>query len=350
MSPRQLLVLGVLAAGSIAGALYWSRSEQPVGIQAQSLIFPGLQQRQERIDGIRVLGAGNAPLVSLKKQAGVWRVLERKGWPADAGKVSQTLFLLAQARLLETRTAEPAQYAKIGVEGLNDRWAQGMEVRLEGGGPPLRVLIGHAHLNQDGNYVRVGDAKQSWLSDRLLDISRDPVQWLDHHLIDRPLARTEQVQVDSADGNSYQLAFRDDRFRLVGIPSAAMHDSHAGDAMAGFLDQLNFDDVADDDGTALAERKVRFLGVDGVSVEVGTWRDQGKVWIRLAAALDEARLERWLTDTGKTSAKERTDATNKLREQVGAWQSRFSGKRFLLPSFKAAILLMSREQILKGEE
>jgi len=32
------------------------------------------------------------------------------------------------------------------------------------------------------------------------------------------------------------------------------------------------------------------------------------------------------------------------------WQAKFAGKRFLLPSFKAAILLMSRSQVLKGNE
>jgi len=350
MSPRQLLLLGGLAVGLIAGALYWSRSEQPIGIEAKSHVLPGLAPRQERIDSIRVLGAGNAPLVSLKKRAGVWRVLERNSWPADAGKVSQTLFLLAQARLLEAKTANPAQFPKIGVEALSDRGAQGMEIWLDGDGAPLRLLIGHIHVNRDGNYVRVGDAAQSWLTDRLLDISRDPVEWLDHHLIDRPLARISQVQIDSADGNGYALAFRDDRFRLVGIPSGAMRDSHAGDAMAGFLEQLDFDDVADDDGKAAAERTARFDGVDGVSIDVAAWRDQGKVWIRLGTGLDEVRLDRWLNETGKTQPQQRAEATKKLREQVDAWRQRFAGKRFLLPAFKAAILLMSRDQVLKGAE
>jgi hypothetical protein len=350
MSTRQLLLLGVLAAGLIAAVFYWERREQPIEVEAQSLIFPDLAQRQDNVDSIRVLSAGNATLVALKKQAGVWRVLERNGWPADAGKVSQTLFLLAQTRLQEAKTADPALYSKIGVESLSGRWAQGTELRLDGGGKPLRLLIGHAHAGVDGNYVRVNDAAQSWLTDRKLDISRDPLEWLDHHLIDRPLSRIEQVQIESSDGNGYALAFRDDRFRLVDVPSAAMGDSHAGDAMAGFLDQLNFDDVADDDGKAIIERKVRFLGVDGISIEVDTWREQGKVWVRLNAAIDETRLDRWLADTNKNNPQQRADILKKLRDQVAAWQAKFAGKRFLLPSFKAAILLMSRGQVLKGNE
>ena len=350
MSARQLLALGLLAAALVAAALYWSRREQPIEVEAQSLLFPELAQRQDRIDGIRMSGAGNATLVDLKKISGLWRVTERNNWPADAGKISQLLMLLSQTRLQEAKTSDPALYSKIGVEALGDRWAEGAELRLDGGGKPLRVLIGHTHVGMDGDYVRVNDAAQSWLTDRHLDISRNPVDWLDHHLIDRPLARIEQVQIDSTDGNSYALAFRDDRFRLVDIPSAAMGDSHAGDAMAGFLEQLNFDDVADDDGKAAIERKVRFLGVDGVWVEVDAWRDQGKVWIHLDTGIDPSRLARWLNDTGKTDPRQRTDAEQKLRAQVAVWQQRFAGKRFLLPSFKAAILLMSRGQVLKGAE
>jgi hypothetical protein len=350
MSARQLILLGMLAAGLIAAVLVWNRREQPIEVEAQSLIFPDLAQRQDSIDGIRVFGAGNALLVSMKKQAGIWRVLERNGWPADAGKVGEMLFLLSQARLQEAKTADPSLYARIGVESLADHWAQGLELRLDGGGKPLRLLIGHAHVNFDGNYVRVNDGAQSWLSDRPLTVSRDPVEWLDHHLIDRPLARIEQVQVVSTDGGSYSLAHRDDRFRLTDMPSAAMGDSHAGDAMAGFLDQLELDDVADDDGKASIERRVDFLGVDGVTIEIDAWREKGKVWARLDARIDESRAGQWLAEDGKEISEHGADALKNLHEQVAVWQARFAGKRFLLPNFKSAILLMSRGQILKGAE
>jgi hypothetical protein len=350
MSPRHLIGLGVLAAGLIAAVLVWNRREQPIEVEAQSLIFPDLGQRQDRIDSIRVFGAGNALLVSVKKQSGIWRVLERNGWPANAGKISETLFQLAQVRAQEAKTADPALYSKIGVEALSDRWAQGMELRLDGGGKPLRLLIGHAHVNHDGNYVRVNDGAQSWLTDRAVDISRDPVDWLDHHLVDRPLARIEQVQVVSGDDGGYSLTHRDDRFRLADLPSAAMGDSHAGDAMAGFLDQLEFDDVADDDGKALAERRTTFVGVDGVTIEVDAWREKGKVWARLSAKIDEAHAHDWLAEASKNNTQQQADGLKKLRDQVSVWQSRFAGKRFLLPNFKSAILLMSRGQILKGAE
>jgi hypothetical protein len=350
MKARQLLALGALALVLSAGLLYWTQRERPIEAEPQSLIFPDLAQRQESIDSIRLLGAGNAPLVTLSKRNGVWRVRERGGWPADAGKISQMLFQLSQTRLLEAKTDDPALYARIGVEPVGGRSAQGMELRLDGGGKPMRLLLGHSRGNPDGDYLRVGDGKLSWLSDRHLDISRDPVEWLDHHLVDRPLARIAEVQIDSIDEGHFVLAPRDDRFRLTDLPSAAMGQSHAGDAMAGALDQLELDDVGDDDGKATIERHVRFLGVDGADIDLAAWRMQGKVWARLTATLDEARANAWLAQSGKTDPGQRAAALQPVRTQVAAWQARFAGKRFAIPNFKAAVLLMSRGQILKGAE
>jgi hypothetical protein len=129
-----------------------------------------------------------------------------------------------------------------------------------------------------------------------------------------------------------------------------MGDSHAGDAMAGFLDQLNFDDVADDDGKTVAERQVHFIGIDGEQIVVDAWRVDGKVWVRLKATLDEAHANAWLMATGKADEKQRADATKKLRAETAALQAKFANRRFLLPAFKSAVLMMARSQILKGDE
>lgn len=350
MSARQLVVLAIVAAGLIVAALVWNRRQQLDPEQARALVFSELAQRQFTLDNLRLLGAGNRPLVTLQKRRGVWLVHERNDYPADAGKVGGSLFALAQTHLQEAKTADAAHYPRIGVEALSSPQAQGMQLRLEGGGPTLRLLIGHAHVNFDGDYLRVNDGAQAWLSDRHLDLSRDPVDWLDHHLIDRPLARIAQVQVESADSPGYTLVHRDDRFRLADLPSAAMGESHAGDALAGFLDQLSFDDVAVDDGKAVVERRVNFVGVDGVQIEVMAWRVQGKVWVRCQATLDEKRANDWLAETSAEKSQQPVAAMARLRSQVALWQSRFTGNRFLLPAFKAAILLMGHSQILKGEQ
>jgi hypothetical protein len=350
MSARQLLALGVLVAGLIAAVMYWNQRVKPREMVVDGLIFPELAQRQDSVASIDILGAGNAALVRLRKRDGHWRVLERSGWPADAGKISQTLFTLAQAHLQEAKTTNPDLYSKIGVEPLTVANAQGLELRLDGGGKPMRLLIGHTHVGFDGEYVRVNDGAQSWLTDRRLDISRDPIEWLDRHLLDRPLARIEQVQVKSSDGSDFTLVHADDRFVLANVPPAAMGDSHGGDAMAGFLDQLNFDDVADDDGKTPAERTVRFIGIDGAQVDVHAWRVDGKVWIRVESTLDSTRAEAWLAKSGKDDPQQRAAALEKLRQEAAALQSKCAGKRFLLPAFKSAVLLMGRSQVLEGDE
>lgn len=309
----------------------------------EPLVFPTLQARQERIDTLRLTAAGNATVLTLEKNAGLWRVIERDGWPADAGKVGHYLFALSQARLIEAKTDDPKQYWRLGVEPVSDAQAQGVRLELEGGGAPLELIIGKQNHNLGGNYVRIDDQVHTWLTDRSLAPDRDIAAWLDRSLIDVPLARIAQVRIEPSAGRAFVLVHRGDRFRLDDAPDAAMGDSHQGDALAGVLDQLKFDDLARDDGSAKPERVLRFIGVDGLVVEIAAWRRDGKVWLRLSTRLDHARGENW-----SRQAPGNAERIAKLAQLSEASNKRFDGHRFQLPAYQAAILMLSHEQILTG--
>jgi hypothetical protein len=130
------------------------------------------------------------------------------------------------------------------------------------------------------------------------------------------------VDVRPASGEAFVLSHRDDRFRIEGVPTAAMGDSHAGDALAGVLDSLELEDVARDDGKAPPERIVRFTGVDGAWIELAAWRIDGRIWVRAASGGDGVLAHAW------------------------AHPQATDGWRFRLPAFQAAELMASRSQIL----
>lgn len=310
---------------------------------AEPLLFPALHARQDRIDTLRFTAAGNAPVVTLEKNAGVWRVGERDGWPADAGKVGQYLLALSQARLIEAKTDDPKQYWRLGVEPVSDAQAQGVWLELGGGGEPLRAIIGKQNHNLGGSYLRIDGQSRAWLSSLPLSPDRDVTAWLDRSLIDLPLARIAQVRVEPSAGKAFVLVHRGDRFRLDDAPAAAMGESHQGDALAGVLDQLKFDDLARDDGSVKPERVLRFTGVDGLVIEIAAWRVDGKVWLRLSTRIDPERSESW-----SRQAPGNAERIAALAQSSAAWNQRFEGHRFLLPAYQAAILMLSHEQILTG--
>jgi hypothetical protein len=122
-----------------------------------------------------------------------------------------------------------------------------------------------------------------------------------------------------------------------------MRDSNQGDAIAAALDQLQLEQLASDDGSAVAERELRFSAVDGLEVKVQAWHVGDALWVRLAAAVDEPRAAAWLSQT-KGAPKDLA----LVRARVADWNARFHGRRFQLPVAVATTLMLSHEQILAG--
>ena len=369
MRARQLVMAAVVVAG-LAGAAWWLLDRQATGERPEAgRLLPGFDQRIEAIDTIEVRVAGATPRVRIEKRDGQWVMPDRDGWPANQREVSRALFRLAEARRIEPKTRNPALHARLGVEDITAPEAKGAELRLAGGGDPVTLVVGNNHPSLGGSYVRVGDEPQAWLLDEDIGPAREPTDWLDRRLLDIPMARIEEVRVAPAGVRAFRLSRVDDRFSLDGRPPTAMTDVAAGNGTAGFTDQLPFDDLATDTGTE-ATQVVDFIGVDGVAVRIAAWRDERGTWARLSATLDEAQALAWFEqadaaaaeqaandadsadagagDEGGDVTKSPAERVAALRAKVDGWQASFEGRQFLLPPYKAAPLMRSRNDYLAG--
>ena len=319
-----------------------SCNKLPVAETGKALAMPGLEARIDKIDEIKLIGAGGKTLVTLRKRDSVWHVVERGDWPAVPGLVDTALFALSKAHLAEEKTDQPRLYSRLGVESVSLANAQGMEVRLSGGGSPLTLVVGHEHPKLDGSYVRVEGQPRAWLTDVALTFERAPAGWIDRSLIDLPLARVAQVSVTPLPGKSFVLVQQGDRYWPQDAPAPISTSSHGGDALAGVLEHLSFDEVAADTNAAPIDRRLRFVAVDGRVVELQAWRVQGKIWARFSVTLDSARAGAWQTQAPEASAR----AT--VEKELAAWQQRFAGHAFELPAYQASILYTARDQIVAG--
>lgn len=383
MRPR--LLAGLAAAVlALAGTAWWLIERPVAGDGAGAgLVLPGIAERIEALDRLEVRGAGDTLLVALEKTDGRWRMPDRLDWPANQREVSRALFRLAQARRLEAKTAKPALHARLGVEAVGAADAKGTELRLIGGGEPLRLTIGNNHPSLGGSYVRIGDEAQAWLLDEDIAPARNPADWLDRRLLDLPLARIAEVRVTPARGRAFRLVRADDdRFSLDGLPSSALGNADDGNATAAVVEQLSLDDLAADGG-AEAEQTLVFESVDGVTVTIAAWREEQTTWARLSATLDKDKASAWFTqlasagaatdasagDAAQATAASAAGATaepaetpgddtgpspderlHALAQQVARWQESFEGKQFRLPAQQAANLMKTREDYLAGKQ
>jgi len=282
-------------------------------------LLPGLAGQLPGIESIELRGAGDGVVATLERGADGWRVRERDGWRADRKLVRALLADLAGARRTEPRTDRPDKYARIGVEPLDaaEPTSAVVEVRMRGNGWERSLLVGEVPRAGLGRFVRVTDEPQAWLVDRDFAFPRTPEGWLDTRLVQVPIAFV--VGVDSRDdaGHAFALDHRDDRFRVAGLPSAAMGDSYRGDELAGVLEDLRLADVAADTGQA-AERTVRFTLRDATALEFQAFRIDGRAWVRV----------------------------RECRGEACAARAEHAGRRFLLPPHLAVRLLLTRDQVL----
>ena len=306
-------------------------------------ILPGLSEVQAGVNAIQLRGAGNRALVSLARRDGAWRVAERNGWPADAGRISQYLFVLSQARRMEAKTSDPKLYSRLGVEPVVALDATGLELTLSGKGVRSRLLIGKEHPRLDGYYVRVDGEQRAWLTDLPVYFDPDPRVWLDRQLVDVPLARVARVRIYGVGEKPFSLSHREDRFRLDDAPTAAMRDSYQGDVIASALDQLHFEDLAADPGEMPATRTLDYATVEGLLLQVQVFRDGDQLWIRIKAGMDTATSQSWSEVSAANAASAAT-----LEARVAAFNQSFTGRRFLLADPVASNLMLTHEQILAG--
>ena len=116
MRAKTLIVLALVAAAAIVGSALLERGSAPdPAVSDGTLLYPGLTEAINGITRVRFSDPGTGEPVQLERTDAGWIVVQKDGYPADAGKIRQLLLRLAEARLAETKTANPELYPRLGV-------------------------------------------------------------------------------------------------------------------------------------------------------------------------------------------------------------------------------------------
>ena len=380
-------LLALLAAIVIQ---YRKQPQQDVGAHDEFLA-PALHEHVNDVSSLVIRGAGDKVLATLVRGDKGWTLAEKAGYAVDSGKLRELLLKLADAKLVEPKTANKDKYALLGVQDLADADAKGLGLEIKGLAQPLQLIIGDSNPH-GGTYVRrVGDA-QSWLTRAALSVDKDPANWLHKELLSIPASRIASVNLTHAADAAVRLAKKpgsDADFSLLDIPSGReAGDAYAINGVAGTLDGLRFDDVLPGSGANAPDdaHKARFETTDGLLIDVASWPVDGKHRAQFAISLDtakadegieaaQARLkvdyEKALAEAsaaggdkgGKNAAqaplkplavsdagKDREQRLRTLEDEVATLQARLQGWTFVLPAYKAANLDKSLVDLLKSVE
>ncbi|MGH8217424.1 MAG: DUF4340 domain-containing protein [Steroidobacteraceae bacterium] len=307
----------LLAAGVVLIALaLWvsSRNTSADAPGTNQPVLPGLEHDLNAITQVKLV-KGDGTHATLEKRATDWIVAER-GYPADSSRVRKLLLDLANLKVLEEKTSEPASYARIGVEDVTSPKASGTQIELVEPAKTVGLIVGKLS-GTDGAFVRVTGAKQSALASPQLTPDADPRRWLDSTLIALPRSRIKEVALRPATGPAYSVtrasATQAD-FTVPDLPKGReLTSASAPDSVAGALASLSLDDVRKAGGPGTDPAHAKFETFDGLTVDV-TGRKDGD--------------NRYIALTADSSAKGTAGEAKDLNARLGGWEVEIPGYQY----------------------
>lgn len=350
MTPRTLIILVVLGVVAIGGGWYFGSDTLPPEQHAADrgkLMFPDLAPRLQQATKIEVVHQGKPMVIEKREAAGKvhWGLADRGGYPVQEIKLHSMLTALTELRLVEQRTADPAQLATLGVEDPNGKDANSnlLSVLDASGKPILALIVGHRRTRTGGNvpqevYVRRPNENQSWLAEGGLEVDSDPQLWLDRDIMNIDHSRIAKVVVTHGD-QTLDFARTDDKLALSAPADHPGLDDYKLQDVSRALELLTFEDVHPDatpPGDAIG--KSVFSTTDGLTVTASIYRAPPD-----AAAKPDAVAK---PDADRQIiARFSVTGDDKAKAEADRLQAKLAGWTYLLGAWKQKSLVPSLEDL-----
>lgn len=324
------VVMVVAAAALNASSNSWSS-----GRTDGELLAPRLRSDINAVATVEV-SQGDKKL-SFARDGEHWTVKERSGYPAAAEKVRKLLLTLAEARLVEPKTAIKDRLAMLELEDPKAKDAKSHLVRVldTSGRPIAEVLVGKSRYDafgagRSGVYVRRAGETQSWLATGDPKVPTEFKDWISatvfqidandilrvtlEHKGEAPLVIEKGAQA----GAKYKIAGADGKKLKQGFTVEQVPQAFAA-LEVDDVRKLDAPPAGDDVTIAKLERK------DGLRVEFRLRKEKDANWLSMVA-------------TGADKAKKSADDLN----------ARVHGWEFKLPQWKADQINKRRADVFEA--
>lgn len=345
MKKRHVYLLAialVLVLGAIILLLPGQTDRAPSDVNRAAV--PGLEAAVNDLNRIVAVGAGDEVIATLERVEGGWTVLEFSGYGADIDVLREVLGGLAQARVLEAKTDNPAYYDRLGVEAMSGEDAAGVRLDLFSDGASWSVIIGNEAPARGGYYLRLADAPRSLLADYDGDVPDSAAGWVNTKVVDLLAAEVAEVTIRQPDGETLtaqKISADETDFTLLELPEGrALKSAWSVNSLGSALSTLDLEavrraDEFDWDG-AIAIRTLRF---DGFEVNA--------TLLRLGEAGDWLRLSANAPAPAADESDEIVAAMDVVLAEAEGLNARSSGWAFRIPAFKADAMDQRLDDLLR---
>ena len=364
MNQKKFLIVAGAAVVLLSAGVWLSmhRSNQQADRGGGS-VFADLKAALGEVEEIR-LSKGDGSRTTLHRDASGWTVVERH-YPADATRVRELALALAGLRIVERKTSDPANYAKLGVETPDKPTAGGTLVEVVAGPKTWSLIVGKA-ADARAVYVRKPAEAASALAQPVVTADPDQKRWIDRLITDIPGASVHDVSVKPASGPAYVLTRADPKATDVTLspipkgrtPVSAMSLNGQAEALTAF----HFDDVRAlpappaPAAATPATDSATYRTFDGQVIEFTGHREGDKAFVAISTRRDP-ELAAKFPEPAPTPATSPVAATpvpaapatpaklpDQTAETLGA---RAKGMEYEIPAYKYEAIFKKQEELLE---
>jgi Domain of unknown function (DUF4340) len=299
MRRGRFTALLIAALVVLAAALYLgSRRNSGEPSAGGTLFLPQLASALGTVSEIDLQKGAATPAVTLHRAGEQWTLSQRADYPADTSKVHKLLLSLADAKIVEEKTSNPANFALIGVDDPGKPGAAGTQITLTTKDAKPSVIVGKPI--GEGNFARRGGEDRSFTVEPGITADVEPRAWIDSRLLDVPVAQIQSVAEKAAPGPGekaaadyalHRLKPGEDGFALDGAPPTGrkLLDAKALAPSASTLSGLTADDVAAASSIDFSKSsQAIFTLADGNVITVTGAAADDKRWIEVQSSKDGA--------------------------------------------------------------
>jgi hypothetical protein len=344
MNRTSFSILAGVTAVLVAAAVYAIVSQPALTTipRDRERAFPNLAAKLNEADKISLVS--NKAKFTIAKTDKGWGIAEKAGYPVAFDKVKSALVGLADLKLLEGKTSDPARYARLEVENPDSVDAKSKRIEVRAGDQVLAAgVVGKRNPNLfgeggGGTYLRRGDDVQVWLAEGEIALGAAPNDWLIRDIVnvlEEDVRRAVIRQPDGAEVVIHRAEKKQKDLAVDNVPSGRKVKQSDANGLAGGLWRLTFEDVKPAKDVQFTDKlhTADYETFDGLRVRVEMTMLGKTVWGRFSASTDGSQAD----DAKKAE----------IAKLVGEINARASGWVYELSAGEGERLTTKMEDILE---
>ena len=200
MNTKTITIMGSLAVILISASLFIALQRETIPPQTEPFVFPGLLSTLNEVSELVV--TTQTGTITMVRKSDRWAVKEKDDYPADMGKIRQTVIGLGELKIIEAKTKKAELYDKLGLEEVEAEGSSSTRITLKDtkGTFLVEAIVGKQRpakgtSSHDEVYIRKAGDAQAWLAVGTLSVENIPSEWLDKDFLKIQPERVRRVSI-----------------------------------------------------------------------------------------------------------------------------------------------------------